>query len=37
MAYDWTGQRTRRIRLIRATAVVILLMLLLGVPALLLR
>jgi hypothetical protein len=36
-AYDWTGQRTRRIRLIRGALVAILLLLLIGVPALLLH
>jgi hypothetical protein len=37
MAYDWTGQRTRRIRMVRMATVTLLLILLVGVPALLLR
>ncbi len=37
MVYDWTGQRTRRIKMVRMAAVAILLLLLIGMPALLLR
>jgi hypothetical protein len=37
MVYDWTGQRTRRLKMFRAAIVAACLLLLIGIPALLLR
>lgn len=37
MVYDWTGQRTRRIKMLRAASIAVLLLLLIAVPAVLLR
>lgn len=37
MVYDWTGQRTRRIKMLRTTSIVMLLLLFIAVPVLLLH
>lgn len=37
MVYDWTGQRTRRLRMARAAGVTFALLVLIGTPALLLH
>lgn len=37
MAYDWSGQRTRRIKMLRTASVVTLTLLLVAIPALMLR
>jgi hypothetical protein len=37
MAYDWSGQRTRRIKMVRMASIVMLLLILAAVPALMLR
>ncbi|CAN7614131.1 hypothetical protein LJR251_004482 [Rhizobium rhizogenes] len=37
MVYDWTGQRTRRTKALRAASIAILLLFLITVPALLLH
>ena len=37
MVYDWTGQRTRRIKMLRTTSIVMLFLLLFTIPVLLLH
>lgn len=37
MVYDWTGQRTRRTKVLRAASIAILLLFLIAVPVLLLH
>ncbi|MBB3610308.1 hypothetical protein [Rhizobium sp. BK602] len=37
MVYDWTGQRTRRIRMLRTASIALVLMLFIAIPAVLLH